>query len=82
MFFQRRENVASLRVGTRIRIRESRRSPYSGRLGIIAKVDPSDAHGTYVVQFDDGTQYRYNAAEIETQPHNSPASPSGLVTHL
>ncbi|HEY2380339.1 MAG TPA: hypothetical protein VGK48_04065 [Terriglobia bacterium] len=67
------DNVLSFFVGNRVRIRRSCRSPYSGRWGVLSSVDVRDDRAPYLVSFDDGTQYRYTADEVElarTQPRN------------
>ena len=52
-------------AGSRVRIRESRRAPYAGRFGVVAGVDYNDSKGPFLVRFEDGTQFRYKAVEIE-----------------
>ncbi len=64
-----------LPVGSRVRIRESHRAPYSGHHGILAGID-TDPKGAFVVRFDDGTQFRYNSDELESVPFG-PQSHSG-----
>jgi len=54
-------------AGSRVRIRQSRRAPYAGRLGIVAGIDYSDNKGPFLVRFEDGTQFRYRAGEIEAE---------------
>ena len=68
MFSSREDSSAPLRTGNRVRIRESHRSPYSGRYGVISSVDSGDSKGQYVVLFEDGTQFRYRAEEVESTP--------------
>jgi hypothetical protein len=51
-----------------VRIRRSRRSPYSGEYGAACSVDLKDQHGACLVQFDDGLKFRYSIAEIELIP--------------
>ena len=60
-----RDNLLSFFVGSRVRIRESRRSPYSGEWGVLSSVDLHDERAPYLVSFEDGTQYRYSANEVE-----------------
>lgn len=60
-----RDNLVSFFVGNRVRIRESRRSPYSGEWGVLSSVDLQDERAPYLVCFEDGTQYRYSADEVE-----------------
>ena len=73
MFSRREDTFVLLSAGTRVRIRESQRSPYSGRFGVISSVDARDRKGPYLVRFEDGTQFRYVADEIESNqtPHSS-----------
>jgi hypothetical protein len=59
-------------TGSRVRIRESHRAPYAGHFGIVAGVDYSDSKGPFLVRFEDGIQFRYKAAEIESaQEHRT-----------
>lgn len=58
-------NLVSLFIGNRVRIRKSRRSPYSGEWGVLSSVDWHDERAPYLVCFEDGTQYRYTADEVE-----------------
>jgi hypothetical protein len=53
-------------MGSRVRIRPSYRTPYSGQEGTVTCVDTRDSKGAFLVQFEDGTQFRYNDWEIET----------------
>lgn len=53
------------RNGERVRIRRSWRSPYSGCTGVLVAVETEDSYGAYVVQFDDGMQFRYQLAELQ-----------------
>jgi hypothetical protein len=59
-------NFASLSIGDRVRIRESRRSPYPGQYGVVSRVDLKDERAPYLVQFEDGMQFRYKAEEVES----------------
>jgi len=65
MLSQRADSFVPPSGGSRVRIRESRRAPYAGRFGIVAGVDYSDSKGPFLVRFEDGTQFRYKAGEIE-----------------
>ena len=58
------ERPHGLRVGDRIRIGRSMRSPYSNRHGVISAIDPGDAYGKYLVEFDDGLKFRYSLREL------------------
>ena len=78
MLSQREDNLVALSTGRHVRIRQSLRAPYSGSIGIIAGIDASDRRGPYLVRFEDGTQFRYKAAEVEpaqvSQPHSQTIS--------
>jgi len=54
-----------LRSGNHVRIRRSWRTPLGGRLGIVSTIEPNDPHGTYLIQFEDGLQFRYERQELE-----------------
>jgi hypothetical protein len=56
-------------IGDRVRIRNSRRSPYSGRVGTIVTADRSNGNATFMVKFEDGLQFRYKVTEFTaTEP--------------
>src|SRR5579883_629649 len=65
MRIQRRDNLLCFSMGSPVRIRQSRRAPYSGRSGVLMGVDARDNRGPYIVRFEDGTQFRYKTEEIE-----------------
>jgi hypothetical protein len=71
---QRDNGLVALSAGRHVRIRQSQRAPYAGSIGMIAGIDESDSKGPYLVRFEDGTQFRYKAAEVEpaqaSQPHS------------
>jgi hypothetical protein len=72
MLSQRDDSFVSLSAGSRVRIRESHRAPNAGHFGIVAGVDHSDSKGPFLVRFEDGIQFRYKAAEIESaQEHRT-----------
>ena len=72
MLSHRDDSFVPPSTGGRVRIRESRRAPYSGCSGILADVDYGDSKGPFLVRFEDGTQFRYKAAEIESaQEHRT-----------
>jgi len=72
MLWHRVDSFGSPSNGSRVRIRESRRAPYAGCFGIVADVDYGDSKGPFLVRFEDGTQFRYKAAEIESaQEHRT-----------
>jgi len=60
-----KNHAATPRKGERVRIRRSWRSPYSGCTGVLVVVETDDSYGAYVVQFDDGMQFRYQLAELK-----------------
>jgi hypothetical protein len=41
-----------------------KRSPLAGQSGTIAEVTPSDPYGAYLVQFENGLQFRYRRNEL------------------
>lgn len=59
-----KNKFASFAVGNRVRIRESERSPYSSRFGVVSSVDLTDGRAPYLVCFEDGMQFRYKADEF------------------
>jgi hypothetical protein len=52
--------------GSVVRIRQSHRLPCPGLSGTIVRVDENDSKGPYLVRFQNGTQFRYAAGEIES----------------
>jgi hypothetical protein len=54
-----------LRSGTHVHIRRSWRSPLAGRSGVVSAIEPNDPYGTYLVQFEDGLQFRYERQDLE-----------------
>src|SRR5262245_23317178 len=66
MSFQSEGRLSSFFTGVRVRICQSIRAPHSGCDGIITSVDEDDTKGPYLVRFEDGTQFRYRAHEIES----------------
>jgi len=72
MLSHRDDSFVPPSTGSRVRIRESRRAPYSGCFGILAEVDYGDSKGPFLVRFADGTQFRYKGTEIESaQEHRT-----------
>ena len=65
IMFHRKDDPIPLRDGDQVRIRSKARTPYAGRLGVVRAVEPTDAHGPYLVEFDDGMQFRYELQELE-----------------
>jgi len=61
-----------IRTGNAVRIRRTRRSPYGGRLGIVSAIEPNDRYGMYLIEFEDGLEFRYEHHELEpTQARTS-----------
>jgi hypothetical protein len=54
-----------LTSGTHVRIRRSWRSPLAGRIGVVLAIEPNDPYGTYLIQFHDGLQFRYERQDLE-----------------
>jgi hypothetical protein len=54
-----------LRSGSHVRIRRSWRTPLAGRAGVVSAIEPNDPYGTYLVQFEDGLQFRYEREELQ-----------------
>src|SRR5215813_10861397 len=54
-----------LRSGSHVRIRRSWRTPLAGHSGVISAIDPNDRYGTYLIQFEDGLQFRYERQDLE-----------------
>src|SRR5262249_16135259 len=57
--------LIDVRVGSTARIRQSWRSPYAGRLGVVSAIEPNDVYGAYVIEFEDGLHFRYHRHELE-----------------
>jgi hypothetical protein len=54
-----------LRKGNHVRIRRSWRMPLAGQSGVISAIEPNDPCGTYLIQFKDGLQFRYERRDLE-----------------
>jgi|SRR5215470_10315877 len=54
-----------IKTGNVVRIRRTCRSPYTGRLGVVSAIEPNDAYGAYVIEFEDGLHFRYHRHEFE-----------------
>jgi hypothetical protein len=54
-----------IRTGNAVRIRWTWRSPYTGRLGVVSAIEPNDAYGMYIIEFEDGLHFRYHLQELE-----------------
>jgi len=63
--------MIDIRVGSTARIRRTWRSPYGGRLGIVAAIERNDPYGPYIVKFEDGLHFRYHRHELEPVPAGS-----------
>ena len=37
----------------------------AGRSGVVSAIESNDRYGTYVVQFEDGLQFRYERQDLE-----------------
>jgi hypothetical protein len=63
-----------LRIGNDVRVRRSWCSLLGGRSGVVSAIDPNDRYGTYLVQFEDGLQFRYERQDLELRigPCNFP----------
>jgi len=54
-----------LKSGHHVRIRWSWRTPLAGRSGVVLAIEPDDPYGTYLIQFEDGLQFRYERPDLE-----------------
>jgi hypothetical protein len=54
-----------IRTGNAVRIRRTWRSPHAGRLGVVSAIEPDDAYGAYIIEFEDGLHFRYHRQELE-----------------
>ena len=54
-----------LRNGNHVCIRVRRRLPLAGHSGVVSAIEPNDRYGTYLVQFEDGLQFRYDRQDLE-----------------
>src|SRR5215831_13214840 len=54
-----------LRSGNHVRIRRSWRLPLAGRSGVVTAIEPNDPYGPYLIEFDDGMQFRYERRDLE-----------------
>jgi hypothetical protein len=66
--FMKDRDASPFKVGQRVRIKRSFRSPYSGRAGVLIAICLDDGYGTHLVYFDDGVQFRYTPAELKVLP--------------
>jgi hypothetical protein len=57
--------LVDIKVGNIVRIRRTWRSPHAGSIGVVSAIDPNDAYGTHMVEFEDGLQFRYKRHELE-----------------
>lgn len=75
-----KDNVVLFPAGTRVWIRQSRRSPCAGQAGVLLSIDMNDERGPYLVRFDDGTEFRYKSREIDFRTEST--SPSLVAAIL
>ena len=63
-----------IEVGTAVRIHNSAKSPLAGHKGTIIAVTAADPYGPYLVEFEHGMRFRYQASEfsVETSLDASP----------
>jgi len=63
-----------IEAGTVVRIHNSAKSPLAGQKGIIIGISAADPYGPYLVEFEHGLRFRYQASEfsVETSPDGSP----------
>src|SRR5262245_41136518 len=59
--------ATDIRTGNAVRIRRTWRSPHAGRLGVVSAIEPNEAYGAYVIEFEDGLHFRYHRHELEPQ---------------
>jgi len=57
--------ATDITTGNAVRIRQSWRSPHTGRFGVVSAIEPNDAYGAYVIEFEDGLYFRYHRQELE-----------------
>jgi hypothetical protein len=51
-------------VGALVRIHNSARNPLAGHTGRIIAVFSADPYGAYLVEFEDGLRFRYQACDF------------------
>jgi len=52
------------KVGDKVLIRMTARSPYAGRIGAVVEINDGDVYGPILVRFTDGLQFRYTRSEL------------------
>jgi len=57
--------LADIKVGNTVRVRRTWHTPHAGSLGMVAAIKLNDPYGIYLVEFDDGLQFRYKRHELE-----------------
>ena len=57
--------ATDITTGNAVLIRRTWRSPYAGRLGVVLAIEPNEAYGAYVIEFEDGLYFRYHRQELE-----------------
>ena len=53
-------------VGTLVRIHDSATNPLAGHTGTIIAISSDDPYGSYLVSFENGLRFRYEASEFIT----------------
>ena len=64
--------LVDIKVGNTVRIRRTWRSPHGGRFGVVSAIEPNDAYGAYIIEFEDGLHFRYHRQELEPVLAGSP----------
>jgi hypothetical protein len=62
---EKRGTPINIRTGNAVRIRRTWRAPQAGCLGVVSAIEPNDAYGAYVIEFEDGLHFRYHCQEFE-----------------
>ena len=57
--------ATDITTGKAVRIRRTWRSPHGGRFGVVSAIEPNDAYGAYIIEFEDGLHFRYHRHELE-----------------
>lgn len=56
-----------IEVGTAVRIHNSAKSPLAGHRGTVIAVSAADPYGPYLVEFEHGMRFRYQASEFSVE---------------
>ena len=62
------ETHLTFHPGDHVRIKNSIRSPYAGQHGVIFDLETDRDATEYLVRFEDGLVFRYDAEEMESAP--------------